>query len=40
MPEIAQELSVHGAIEGSVLRSGDRVRITAHLINARADRHL
>ena len=27
-------------VEGSVLRSGDRVRITAQLIDARADRHL
>jgi eukaryotic-like serine/threonine-protein kinase len=40
MPEIARELNVDGVIEGSVLRSGDRVRITAQLINARADRHL
>ena len=40
MPEIAQELNVDGVIEGSVVRSGDRVRITAQLINARSDRHL
>lgn len=40
MPEIAQELNVDGVIEGSVVRSGDRVRITAQLINARTDRHL
>jgi len=40
MPEIARELNVDGVIEGSVLRSGDRVRITAQLINARADRHI
>jgi TolB-like protein/DNA-binding winged helix-turn-helix (wHTH) protein/Flp pilus assembly protein TadD len=39
-PEIAQELNVDGVIEGSVLRSGDRVRITAQLINARPERHL
>lgn len=39
-PEIAQELNVDGVIEGSVLRSGDRVRITAQLINARSDQHL
>ena len=39
-PEIAQELNVDGVIEGSVVRSGDRVRITAQLINARADRHM
>lgn len=39
-PEIAQELNVDGVIEGSVLRSGDRVRITAQLISARPERHL
>lgn len=39
-PEIAHELNVDGVIEGSVLRSGDRVRITAQLINAHTDRHL
>ncbi|MBS1804412.1 MAG: winged helix-turn-helix domain-containing protein [Acidobacteria bacterium] len=40
LPEIAQELNVDGVIEGSVVRSGDRVRITAQLIDARADRHM
>jgi TolB-like protein len=40
MPEIAQELNVDGIIESSVVRSGDQVRITAQLIDARADRHL
>lgn len=40
MPEIAKELNVDGVIESSVVRSGDRVRITAQLIDARADRHL
>lgn len=40
VPQIARELNVDGAIEGSVLRSGDRVRITVQLINARSDRHL
>jgi TolB-like protein/DNA-binding winged helix-turn-helix (wHTH) protein/tetratricopeptide (TPR) repeat protein len=39
-PEIARELNVDGVIEGSVVRSGDRVRITAQLIDARLDRHL
>jgi TolB-like protein/Tfp pilus assembly protein PilF len=38
--QIAAELGVDGIIEGSVLRSGDRVRITAQLIDARADTHL
>lgn len=39
-PEIARELNVDGVIEGSVVRSGDRVRITAQLIHAPSDRHL
>jgi eukaryotic-like serine/threonine-protein kinase len=40
LPQIAQELKVHTVVEGSVVRSGDRVRITAQLIDARHDRHL
>jgi TolB-like protein/DNA-binding winged helix-turn-helix (wHTH) protein/Tfp pilus assembly protein PilF len=32
LPEIAHELNVDGIVEGSVLRSGDRVRITVQLI--------
>jgi len=40
LPQIARELSVDGIIEGSVLRSGDRVRITAQLIHAPSDTHL
>ena len=40
LPEIARELGVDAVVEGSVLRSGDRVRITAQLIDARTDRHL
>jgi len=39
-PEIARALNVDALIEGSVARSGDRVRITAQLIDAKADRHL
>ena len=39
-PEIARALNVDAIVEGSVLRSGERVRITAQLIDARADRHL
>ena len=34
LPQIARELNVDAVITGSVLRSGDRVRITAQLINA------
>ncbi len=40
LPEIARELHVDTIVEGAVLRSGDRVRITAQLIDATADRHL
>ena len=39
-PEIARALDVDALVEGSVLRSGDRVRIIAQLIDARADKHL
>jgi TolB-like protein/Flp pilus assembly protein TadD len=40
LPQIARELNVDGVVEGTVLRSGDRVRITAQLIDGAADRHL
>jgi TolB-like protein/DNA-binding winged helix-turn-helix (wHTH) protein/tetratricopeptide (TPR) repeat protein len=40
LPEIARELGVDGIIEGTVQRSGDRVRITAQLIQASSDKHL
>src|SRR5450432_3740239 len=39
-PEIARELGVDALVEGSVARSGNRVRITAQLIYAASDRHL
>jgi len=39
-PQIARALNVDAIVEGSVTRSGDRVRITAQLIDARADKHL
>jgi len=38
--EIGQRLQVEIVLEGAVVRSGDRVRITAQLIEARTDRHL
>ena len=38
LPEIARELSVGGVVEGSVQREGNQVRISAQLIDARADR--
>ena len=40
LPEIAQALGVDGILEGSVQRSGGRVRITAQLIRAATDTHL
>jgi TolB-like protein/Tfp pilus assembly protein PilF len=39
-PDIGEKLNVDAVVEGSVSRSGDRVSITAHLIDARADKHL
>ncbi|MGB3564190.1 MAG: protein kinase [Thermoanaerobaculia bacterium] len=40
LPEIAQQLNVDALIEGSVLRSGGEVRVTAQLIDGRTDEHL
>jgi TolB-like protein/DNA-binding winged helix-turn-helix (wHTH) protein/Tfp pilus assembly protein PilF len=40
LPEIARELNVDAVVEGTVLRSGEQVRITAQLIQAPADKHL
>ncbi len=40
LPQIGQELNVDGLIEGSVARFGDRVRVTARLIDAARDRQL
>jgi TolB-like protein/DNA-binding winged helix-turn-helix (wHTH) protein/Tfp pilus assembly protein PilF len=40
LPQIARELNVDAVVEGTVLRSGDRVRITAQLIDASTDKHL
>ncbi len=40
MPAIAAELGVDAIIEGSVTRDGDRIRITAQLIDAETDQHL
>jgi eukaryotic-like serine/threonine-protein kinase len=39
-PEIAKALNVDAVVEGSVFRVGDRVRITAELIDAREDKQL
>jgi len=40
LSEIAQELHVDAVVEGTVLRAGDRVRITAELVQVSTDRHL
>lgn len=38
--EIAQELQANVLVQGSVLRSGNRIRITVQLVDSIADRHL
>jgi len=38
--EIARQLKVDAVVEGSVQRYGDRVRVTAQLIEVKTDRHL
>ena len=40
IPIIAQELNVDAVVEGAVLRSGNQIRFTAQLIDARKDAHL
>ena len=40
VPEIGRELGVDAVVEGSVLRAGNVVRVTAQLIEARSDRHI
>ena len=40
IPEVAQKLGVNTLLEGSVRRAGDRVRITAQLIEVGTDSHL
>ena len=40
LPEIARELHVDAIVEGSVIRSGRRVRVTAQLLQAPTDQHL
>src|SRR5580692_3110366 len=40
IPQIARELNVDAIVEGTVLRSGDQVRITAQLIEASTDKHM
>ena len=40
LPQIGKELGVDAIVEGSVLRVGDRVRISVDLVHATTDRHL
>jgi len=40
LQQIARELKVDAVVEGSVVRSGSKVRITAQLIDAMNDRHV
>jgi eukaryotic-like serine/threonine-protein kinase len=40
VPQIARELMVDAVVEGSVLREGDRVRVSVQLIEAAPERHL
>ncbi len=37
IPELARDLGVDGVVDGSVLKAGDQVRITAQLIHGRTD---
>jgi tetratricopeptide (TPR) repeat protein len=40
LPEIARELNVDAVVEGSVLRAGQRVRLTVELVEAATDTNL
>ena len=40
LPQIASELSVDAVVEGTVMRVGNRVRITAELVQVSTDQHL
>jgi TolB-like protein/DNA-binding winged helix-turn-helix (wHTH) protein len=40
LPQIARELGVDAIVEGTVTRSGDRVRISAQLIDGATDKHV
>jgi TolB-like protein/DNA-binding winged helix-turn-helix (wHTH) protein/Tfp pilus assembly protein PilF len=40
LPEIGRELGVDAVVEGSVQRSGNRVRVSAQLIQTSSDHHL
>jgi hypothetical protein len=40
LPQIARELGVDAVVEGTVVRSGDGVRVTAQLIESATDPHI
>ena len=40
LPQIAGELNVDGIVEGTVQRSGDRVRVSLQLVEGRSDQHI
>jgi TolB-like protein/Tfp pilus assembly protein PilF len=40
LPQIGQQLKVDAVVEGSAARAGDRIRITAQLIETQTDHHL
>jgi TolB-like protein/DNA-binding winged helix-turn-helix (wHTH) protein/Tfp pilus assembly protein PilF len=40
LPEIARELKVDAIVEGSVIRSGERVRVTAQMLRGPTDQHM
>jgi len=40
LPQIARELRADALLEGAIVRSGDRVRITVQLLDATIDQHL
>jgi len=40
LSQIAHDLNVDAVVEGTVLRAGDRVRITAELVRVATDGHL
>jgi eukaryotic-like serine/threonine-protein kinase len=40
LAEISRKLDVDTIVEGSIVRSGDRVKVTADLVNAKTDEHL
>ncbi len=40
LPQIAEELSVQYALEGAVRKAGDRIRVSAQLIDTESEEHL